>query len=59
MDIPKLVKNIKKRGIMVNYPEFTIFVLWMSRICKAESWKVIYRFIAWSVNAFLKHLKET
>jgi hypothetical protein len=39
MDIKKLIQNYPKREIKLEYPHFSIFLLWIGRICKSPAFK--------------------
>ena len=57
MDIPKLVKNFrKKENLKLSYPEFSIFILWVGRICKADTWRTLYELFACLICEFQDHL---
>lgn len=58
MDIPKLFKNIQKRKIELKTPEVSIFLLWLSRICKSEAWKFFYQLIVYCFMDYINFLKE-
>ena len=58
MDIPKLVKNMEKREVVLEFPEFTIYVLWLSRVCKSDAWKQIYELTAYACCEFYEFLEE-
>ena len=34
-----LIANYPKRGITASYPHFSIFLLWIGRICKTSAWQ--------------------
>lgn len=42
MDIKKLIQNYPKRKIELEYPHFSIFLLWIGRICKSPAFKEFY-----------------
>jgi len=42
MDIKKLIQNYPKRKIELDYPHFSIFLLWIGRICKSPAFKEFY-----------------
>lgn len=42
MDIRKLIQNYPKRKIQLDYPHFSIFLLWIGRICKSPAFKEFY-----------------
>ena len=60
MDIPKLVKNYKKKSNLsgIEYPEFCIYILWLGRICKSETWKTFYEVLACNLCEYEDYLKK-
>ena len=42
MDIRKLIQNYPKRNINIENPGFSIFLLWLGRICKSPAFKEFY-----------------
>jgi hypothetical protein len=42
MDIKKLIQNYPKRKIEISYPHFSIFLLWIGRICKSPAFREFY-----------------
>lgn len=42
MDIKKLIQNYPKRKIEIENPHFSIFLLWLGRICKSPVFKEFY-----------------
>jgi hypothetical protein len=42
MDIKKLIQNYPKRKIQITYPHFSIFLLWIGRICKSPAFLEFY-----------------
>lgn len=42
MDIKKLVQNYPRRNLNMEYPHFSIFLLWIGRICKSPVFKEFY-----------------
>lgn len=42
MDIKKLIQNYPKRKIELENPHFSIFLLWIGRICKSPAFKEFY-----------------
>ena len=42
MDIRKLVINYPKRKVGIEYPGFSIFLLWLGRICKSPAFKEFF-----------------
>jgi hypothetical protein len=42
MDIKKLILNYPKRKIDIGHPHFSIFLLWLGRICKSPAFKEFY-----------------
>ena len=39
MDIRKLIINYPKRNLTLKYPHFSIYMLWIARICKPPAFK--------------------
>jgi len=39
MDIKKLIQNYPKRKVDIAHPHFSIFLLWLGRICKSPAFK--------------------
>jgi hypothetical protein len=39
MDIKKLIQNYPRREVGLAYPHFSIFLLWIGRICKPPAFK--------------------
>ena len=58
MDIRKLIQNYPRRKIELKYPNFSIFMLWISRICKASAWKEFFISIATYLAVYEKYKKE-
>ena len=46
MEIRKLTYNYPKRGIKMRYPHFSIFLLWVGRICKPPAWIEFFMIIS-------------
>ena len=42
MDIKKLIQNYPKRKVDIAHPHFSIFLLWLGRICKSPAFKEFY-----------------
>lgn len=42
MDIKKLIQNYPKRKLDLTYPHFSIFLLWIGRICKSPAFREFY-----------------
>jgi hypothetical protein len=42
MDIKKLIQNYPKRKIEISSPHFSIFLLWIGRICKSPAFREFY-----------------
>jgi hypothetical protein len=42
MDIKKLIQNYPKRKLELSYPHFSIFLLWIGRICKSPAFSEFY-----------------
>lgn len=42
MDIKKLIQNYPKRKLDLSYPHFSIFLLWIGRICKSPAFREFY-----------------
>jgi hypothetical protein len=42
MDIKKLIQNYPKRKLELTYPHFSIFLLWIGRICKSPAFSEFY-----------------
>lgn len=42
MDIKKLIQNYPKRKVNLEFPHFSIFLLWLGRICKSPAFKEFY-----------------
>lgn len=42
MDIKKLIQNYPKRKINLEIPHFSIFLLWIGRICKSTAFKEFF-----------------
>jgi hypothetical protein len=42
MDIKKLIQNYPKRQIGLQYPHFSIFLVWIGRICKPPVFKEFF-----------------
>ena len=42
MDIKKLIQNYPRRNLELERPHFSIFLLWIGRICKAPAFKEFY-----------------
>lgn len=42
MDMKKFIQNYPKRKIELEYPHFSIFLLWVGRICKSTAFKEFY-----------------
>jgi hypothetical protein len=42
MDIRKLIMNYPKRKLSLKHPQFSIFILWVARICKPPAFKEFY-----------------
>jgi hypothetical protein len=38
MEIRKLILNYPRRKLTIKYPHFSIFLLWVGRICKPMAW---------------------
>lgn len=52
MDIKKLIQNYPKRKIEISYPHFSIFLLWIGRICKAPAFKEFYMILGCYIAQF-------
>lgn len=39
ISIPNVLNNYRKKGLDLKYPQFSVFLLWLGKICKAVSWK--------------------
>lgn len=46
MDIAKMIHNYPKRKIDIAYPHFSIFLLWIGRICKSSAFREFYLILA-------------
>ena len=42
MDIRKLIQNYPSRKLELDHPHFSIFLLWIGRICKAPAFREFY-----------------
>ena len=47
VNIPSVIRNYKKKEIGLAYPEHDIFVLWLTKTCKAAAWKELYTVVAY------------
>lgn len=42
MDIKKLIQNYPKRRLTLKFPHFSIFLLWIGRICKSPAFQEFF-----------------
>lgn len=42
MEIRKLILNYPRRKLELKYPHFSIFLLWIGRICKPQAWEEFF-----------------
>lgn len=52
MDIKKLVQNYPKRKINLQYPHFSIYLLWLGRICKPPAFREFYMILGEYIAEF-------
>jgi hypothetical protein len=46
MEVRKLILNYPRRNIVAKFPHFSIFILWVGRICKPAAWKEFFIIIS-------------
>lgn len=46
MEIRKLIQNYPRRKLILKYPHFSIFLLWVGRICKPLAWEEFFMIIS-------------
>ena len=55
MDIRKLVANYPKRKVGIECPGFSIFLLWLGRICKSPAFKEFFMILGEYLAEFYSH----
>ena len=50
MDIKKLIQNYPKRKVELEFPYFSIFLLWTGRICKSPAFREFFM-VLWAYLA--------
>lgn len=56
INVSNVVNNYPRKGLKLQYPEFSIFLLWLAKICKPLAWKEFYILIGytlWEYKEFL------
>ena len=59
MDVRKLINNLPKRKLEVTMPCLSVFVLWVSRICKSPAWKEIFMLCSHYLALFEANKEKT
>lgn len=51
-NIPKLAKNYNKKNLNLQFPEISIFILWISKVAKSKILKDIYKILLLLLKSF-------
>lgn len=55
VNVPSVIRNYRRKGIELHYPELAIFVLWLTKTCKAGAWKELYAVLAYSTAQYYEY----
>lgn len=59
MNVPSVIRNYKKKGISLEYPELAIFVLWLTKTCKAAAWKEFYTVLVYTTAQYYEFREKS